>query len=279
MTRSLIITADDLGIDPRRDDGILLAYARGAITQASLMVRGPSAARAARDSMRIGLPIGLHLDLTETPACAPHAAIRSLLDTTGNKLGKHGLREAVARGIVERAHVEEETRAQLRAFRALTGVDATHVDGHQHVHTIPALATWLAPVLREASVRTTRIPEQHDVHVDDPKSAAFYRSVASDAAASRARYAAEGIGSTEAFIGLDLMGFASSAEKLDAALRSITTGSIELMCHPGFIGTGIDDFNESPAREHELAVLLSLPFAQSVEAGRVRLTSFSSLHR
>lgn len=275
MTRSLIITADDLGIDPRRDDGILLAYARGAITQASLMVRGPSAARAARDAMRIGLPIGLHLDLTETPACAPREAIPSLLDASGNKLGKHGLRAAVAQGIVERAHVEEETRAQLRAFRALTGVDATHVDGHQHVHTVPALAAWLAPVFREASVRTTRIPEQRAVHVDDPKSAAFYRSVAHDAATSRALYAAEGISSTEAFIGLDLMGFASSPAKLEEALLGIATGSIELMCHPGFIGSGIDDFNESPAREHELAVLLSLPFAQAVEAGRVRLVSFS----
>ena len=52
MTRpaQLIITADDLGIDPRRDDGILEAWTRGAITQASLLVGGKAAAAAARQS-------------------------------------------------------------------------------------------------------------------------------------------------------------------------------------------------------------------------------------
>jgi predicted glycoside hydrolase/deacetylase ChbG (UPF0249 family) len=275
--RALIITADDLGIDPRRDDGILLCFARGAITQASLMVRGKSAESAAIAAKRIGLPMGLHLDLTETPPSAEPSSIASLLDADGNKLGKHGLRDAVARGVVHREHVEREADAQIAAFTRLTGVPPRHVDGHQHVHTIPELAAFLAPVFARHGVKTTRIPEQAEVHVDSPDAAAFYRAVAGDGRTSRAIFAASGITSTDAFIGLDLMGLASAKDALARAWEASEGASVELMTHPGFIGEGIDDFNVSPAREHELRVLTSEPFAVLIARGALRLISFTDL--
>lgn len=278
MTTTLVITADDLGIDPRRDDGILVAFARGAITQASLMVTGRSAESAVRAARRIGLPLGLHLDLTETPPSAPERAIASLLDAHGSKRGKHGLREALARGEIVDTHVAVEARAQIDLFTAMVGAPPSHVDGHQHAHCVPALAAILAPVLAEAGVRTTRIPEQRAVNVPDETAARFYRSVSDDGARARAVYAAHGITSTTRFVGLDLMGAASAPEKLEAAVRAeLDAASIELMCHPGYVGEGIDDFNQSPAREHELRVLCSLPFAALEREGEVRLASFAAL--
>ena len=278
MTARLVITADDLGIDPRRDDGILEAFARGAITQASLMVGGPSAKSGAEAARRAGLPLGLHLDLTEMPASAPRDAIESLLDVDGNKLGKHGLRAALARGDIDLAHVASETEAQLVAFAGLVGASATHADGHQHIHTVPELAAAIAPVLARAGVRTTRIPEQREVNVRDPDAARFYRSVAEDGARARPVYTQHGVRSTEAFVGLDLMGSASAAGRLRDAVRALEGAvSVELMCHPGFVGTLGDDFNRSPDREHELNVLLSHPFAALIEEGTFRLASFAEL--
>ena len=157
------------------------------------------------------------------------------------------------------------------------GSPAAHVDGHQHAHTVPFLAEALAPVLAARGVLTTRIPEQREVHVTDPIAARFYESVSADAARARSIYERHGVRSTEAFVGLDLMGAASSAERLRAAVeRCRGARSVELMCHPGYPGHGVDAFNESPDREHELEVLLSHPFAPLVEAGRVTLGSFSS---
>ncbi|MBX3272957.1 MAG: ChbG/HpnK family deacetylase [Sandaracinaceae bacterium] len=278
MSTALVITADDLGLDPRRDDGIFDAFARGAITQASFMVTGPSAASAAERARACGLPVGLHLDLTETPPSAPPDQIASLLDAEGAKLGKHGLREALAAGRVERAHVEREARAQLTAFARAFGAPPDHVDGHQHVHAVPALAELLAPVLAEAGVKSTRIPEQREVRVEDPDKARFYRSVADDGARARAIFARAGVGSTEAFVGLDLMGAAASPERLrDAVAACAGAASVELMCHPGYVGVSWDDFNRSPEREHELAVLLAHPFAPLVATGAVRLASFATL--
>lgn len=276
----VVITADDLGIDERRDDGILEAHARGAISQASLLVRGASSQRAAARAKGAGLSLGLHLDLTETPSCAPPASISSLLDAQRRKLGKHGLREALARGRVRPEHIARECHAQLDLFAALTGQRATHVDGHQHVHCIPAVAAVLAPLFAARGVRTTRIAEQPRVNVDDPGRRAFYRSVSEDAARARAIYAMYGVASTDAFAGLDAMGRASSREAVErAVLDSVERGarSLEFMCHPGYAGHGVDDFNESPEREHELRVLTSLPLTSYLTDGRVALVSFDAI--
>ena len=43
---SLIVTADDLGISPERDEGIFQAFSDGIITNASLLVNGCSAREA-----------------------------------------------------------------------------------------------------------------------------------------------------------------------------------------------------------------------------------------
>jgi predicted glycoside hydrolase/deacetylase ChbG (UPF0249 family) len=268
----VVITADDLGIDPRRDDGIFAAFAAGAITQASLLVGGRNAVDAAARARRVGLPLGLHLDLTEMPASA--ADVGTLLDSAGAKLGKHGLRAAVTRGAVARAHVEREAAAQLERFAQLSGAPARHVDGHQHVHVVPALAAWLAPLLAAHGVASVRIPWEAEVRIADPAQQRFYQGVRDDAAAARALYAGAGLGSTWAFVGLELMGGAAGGERLAAAVQAAPGASLEVMTHPGYRGRGVDAFNEAPAREHELAVLLERPLHRL--AG-VEMCSFDAL--
>ncbi|MGH7438515.1 MAG: ChbG/HpnK family deacetylase [Polyangiaceae bacterium] len=267
----LVITADDLGIDARRDDGIFEALAAGAVTQASLLVAGPSGRTAAERVRREGWSVGLHLDLTETPAVA--ADVPSLVDARGRKLGKHGLRRAIARGAVDVTHVAREAEAQIALFSSRIGRPPVHVDGHQHVHVLPELTETLASVFRDAGVKSTRIPEQSPVDAEP-----FYRRVSEDAHAARTVYARQGIASTEAFVGLDRMGAASDGERLAEAVRAhAVLRSVEVMTHPGHVGSGWDDFNESPVREHELAVLLARPFAKLVAGGVASLSSFRTL--
>ena len=64
------IVADDYGMSTFRTDGILSCFTAGSLSQASLMVRGDDASRAARLARRAGLPLGLHLNLTEGPCAA-----------------------------------------------------------------------------------------------------------------------------------------------------------------------------------------------------------------
>ena len=274
----LVITADDLGIDPRRDEGIFAAHAAGAITQASLMVGGPSAGEAARRAQGAGLTLGLHLDLSEMPPLAAKERIPTLLDGRGEKLGKHGLRLALARGSVALGHVVLETEAQLDAFAALTGQCARHVDGHQHIHCVPEVAGVLAPVFERRGVRSTRAPQPAAARVADSDANRIYEKMCMDAAHARAIYARFGVQSTHGFIGLDLVGAASDPGRLRELVTTHAFGtSVELVCHVGFMGVGGDDFNRSPDREGELRVLCARPFAPLVDRGVVELVNFDEL--
>jgi predicted glycoside hydrolase/deacetylase ChbG (UPF0249 family) len=275
---NLVVTADDLGIDPRRDDGIFEAFEHGVITHTSLLVGGPSSASAAERARRDGWPVGLHLNLTEGTPAAKASDVATLLDASGQKLGKHGLRDAASRGEVSLAHVARETEAQIARFEALMGHGPRHIDGHQHVHVIPELVETLATVFADQNVGSTRIPEQRVVHGDTSAAHRFYENVSREAAVARAIYARQGIASTEAFVGLDVMGIESSGARLRDAVRAVSSlSSAEVMCHPGHVGTGWDDFNQSPDREHELGVLLARPFAALVELRAVKLARFADL--
>nr|KAF6404392.1 YdjC chitooligosaccharide deacetylase-like protein [Molossus molossus] len=134
----LVVTADDFGYCPRRDEGIVEAFLAGAVTSVSLLVNGATAESAAELARRHQIPTGLHANLSEGrpigPACH---GVSSLLSPEGFFLGKMGFREAVAAEDVSFSEVREELEAQLSRFQELLGRNPTHVDGHQHVHVIP----------------------------------------------------------------------------------------------------------------------------------------------
>lgn len=62
--------------------------------------------------------------------------------------GKHGFRDALARGAIVIEHVLAECRAQLEWYRTKLGTMPTHIDGHHHVHVLPLLAEPLAALFR-----------------------------------------------------------------------------------------------------------------------------------
>jgi chitin disaccharide deacetylase len=104
--RLLVVNADDFGLSPGINDGILEAHAKGIVTSTSLMVSAPAADGAARAaSGHEGLSIGLHF---VDDGCAD-------LDNTREATRSFG--------------------AQLERFRELVGRDPTHVDSHHHVHS------------------------------------------------------------------------------------------------------------------------------------------------
>lgn len=273
----LLVTADDLGISPFRDRGIFDAFARGAIQQASLLVAGPTAAQAAAEAKQRGLPLGLHLDLTETPTCAATEDVASLLLPEGGKRGRFGLAEALAGGWVDLAHVRRETIAQIERFKDLTGAWPSHMDGHHHVHVLAPLVATLAEVCQQHAIRTTRIPHEPLPMAQD-RVGDYYRQVSAAAKVARGVYRDRGIDSTEAFLGMGHMGEALQVERLRTALAAlIAVDSVELMCHPGYASPTGDPFDQSPARESELQVLSQHPWATLQASGQLELGSFRTL--
>lgn len=280
--RRLIVNADDLGSGPGRDAGILELFAAGAVTSASLLVNGPTAAAAATAAVAAGLPLGLHLNLSEGQ---PLTGGDALAGADGRLRGKSGARRALAAGDIDAAALAREIRAQFDAFVALTGELPSHVDGHHHIHVEPAVAAVLAPIMaREYGVCCVRLPRQRglaEIALDaadaefDPD---FHGAVAAAAEAAAPVFAAHGVYSTTAFLGQSTMGGRLRAETIAAALAGLAAElrptpenplAVELMVHPGYPEHGdetgdFDDFARSPARAHEMAVLAGADWLAAV---------------
>src|SRR5947209_9014160 len=136
MKRFLIVNADDFGMSPGVNKGIIEAHERGVVTSASLMVRWPAAvAAAAYARSHPQLAVGLHVDLGES-------AYRG---ETWERIY-----EVVAAD--DRDAVAAEVARQFNAFQRLVGRGPTHLDSHQHVHRDEPLRSLLTALARDLGV-------------------------------------------------------------------------------------------------------------------------------
>lgn len=136
MERYLIVNADDFGMSPGVNRGVIEAHQRGIVTSTSLMVRWPDAAGAA--SMALAEPnlsVGLHVDL-------------------GEWVWREGSRDVLylVADPTDAAAVTREVQAQLATFRCLVGRDPSHLDSHQHVHRREPVRTILTDLAGELGI-------------------------------------------------------------------------------------------------------------------------------
>jgi len=118
MSKYLIVNADDFGLSPGVNRGIIEAAENGILTSASLMVRQPAAADAASYARKaLKISVGLHLDLGEwVYQNGEWVPLYSVVPTT------------------DAAAVASEVKRQFELFQTLMDQPPTHVDSHQHVH-------------------------------------------------------------------------------------------------------------------------------------------------
>jgi predicted glycoside hydrolase/deacetylase ChbG (UPF0249 family) len=132
-TKHLIVNADDFGQSTGINDGVIEAYERGVVRSASLMVRWPAAAEAARYAKaHPDLSVGLHLDLGEW-AYRVNGWI-PLYEVV--RTDDHGA-------------VAEEISRQFSTFKRLMGQNPTHIDSHQHAHRVESVCSTLKGIAHE----------------------------------------------------------------------------------------------------------------------------------
>lgn len=134
MPGLLIVNADDFGFSRRVTESALQAFRAGAISSATAMVWMRDSGRAASTASELGLPLGLHLNLTaEFTSTSVPAAARSRQRKLVEHLGRRG-----EGGVGRNAGrvVGDAVRDQLERLAETYG-EPTHVDGHHHVHLKP----------------------------------------------------------------------------------------------------------------------------------------------
>jgi predicted glycoside hydrolase/deacetylase ChbG (UPF0249 family) len=286
--RALIIHADDLGLTPSVNAGILAAYRAGAVRSASLMVTTPGFDDAVALARRHpDLDLGVHLSLTTGQPCLPAADIPSLVDAAGrfHPLGRW-LRLALRRRL-DAAEVAAELTAQTARALA-TGLSFSHLDGHHHIHLFePATPSVAAlarchhlPAVRRSDER--RLPSASPVIARllrvRPLGAAWRRRWLLALASRRAGRILAGLAHADYFAGLPLLGRGLDAGQLVDLVAALPAGTTELMCHPGYGDRLLAALDPGAApREREVALLTNPDLRAALRAARVELIRVTDL--
>ncbi|MBJ6761712.1 ChbG/HpnK family deacetylase [Myxococcaceae bacterium JPH2] len=269
----LIVNADDLGLHPSLDAGILKAHREGIVTSATLLSTGPTAPEAARQAREQGLAVGVHLALStrlpsaasDVPTVAPQGRLRQSWATFAR---------AWLTGQVQRDELERELSAQVSRARAL-GVDVDHLDGHQHLHVLPGVRA-IVEALAERERLPLRWPDAMPrlgwLRAPGPALKTTVLAVL----ARTAPLASPNLRRVSA-------GGVFEAGRLDepallAVLDSLPAGDFELGCHPG---DGTPHVPEDPAWtygwEAELAALTSPRVRERLRERDVALSTYRAL--
>ncbi|XP_028400315.1 carbohydrate deacetylase-like [Dendronephthya gigantea] len=266
----LIVTADDFGYSMQRDKGIIQAFNNGIITRASLLVNGQTAQTTAVTlAGKHGLPLGLHLNLTEGKPVLENDGSSLMSEGTVYFRGKFGFREALSRGEIDMMHVKDEVEAQIETYIKLVGYPPNHVDGHQHIHICPEIRDTIAQVMISYSLHQIRIPLEPHLASWFDGNTVFYNHIFKEAKTAMDVYNKYQIRYPQAFMGISLMGKHMTTERIIQTYKATRTAAhqrpsvCEFMVHPGYpcfgnqggCGEGPDEFARSEEREHELNVL------------------------
>ncbi len=157
MPGRLIVNADDFGIGPGINEGILRLAERGRITSLTALACGKHFAEGMKRlrALSLNVGVGVHLCLDEERPVLPPAEVPSLVTAQGFLKSRSRLLLDVSLGRVSLAEVRRELEAQVRRFLDC-GVTPTHFDGHGHIHLLPALADVIGGLAQSYGLGKTR---------------------------------------------------------------------------------------------------------------------------
>jgi len=250
MNRQVIINADDFGLSPAVNRGIIEAFKAGGITSTSLMVNMPGF----DDAVQLAhsypdLSVGLHFNLTYGRPVSDPASVPSLVKEDG---AFHG--EAIARTWDSR-DVSRELTAQWNRF-VKTGLHPTHLDSHHLLHQHhPEIYKVMAHKAYKEGVPLRRVQISHSLNdVPSPRMTDY--------------------------ILLDFYGGDEGRQRLRQHLLSIQEGVTEIICHPGYVDdTLLEHSTWIEIREQELALFANPEVANTLAAIGVSPVNYRVLQR
>ena len=273
--RWLVVTADELGLSSRRNQGIVNAHCKGIVTSASLLPYGPAFREAVKVAKALpNLDIGVHLNLSEgEPLVLGH---KSLVGPDGKFLGRQEARRRARESQFDLREIEREVEAQIETVKA-AGVKITHLNSVDHMHIRGNLAHSIAIVAKKHGLRCFRCPADKVRPPSfklDPERLAAVQEYHQSALNAVGVYGAQRMRSTENFGGAALTGFLTPDLLLET-IRSLPEGLTELMVHPG-IRSAESGF-EGPDREREVEALTDPRLKPLLKELGIGLTHFGKL--
>ncbi len=278
--KRLIVNADDFGLSPEVNAGIMRAHRNGILRSASLMVAEP-AARAAAGLARDNpdLDVGLHAVVCRGRSLLDGARLGAAIGPSGQFIDSPvaaGMRYFFDRSL--RAAMTDELRAQVERHLELVGY-LNHIDGHLNFHVHPLFADILVNLAVEYKVPCIRLPRErvmttlrlrHDNAARKLVESAIFRTLSR----RTLRLMTErGLTSTDALFGLHQSGNLSE-DYVVGVIDRIRDGTTELYFHPA---ADIGGIPPSAAAQLEVEILTSPRVRNAIVRNGIELITFADL--
>ena len=285
-SKVLIVTADDFGIRPEINAGIIKGHKDGIITSAALLVNG----MATNDAVQLSeenpnLEVGLHLSLVEGYCLSGG---QSLVDREEYFPGRSCLHRqwraflaAFLRRRISKIELKNEMRIQIETFlRARKSIP--FLNSTQHVHLLPSIQDIVLSLCEEYGIRWVRVP------LPGEKMNFSIRGLQLEILkwfgkkfVNRAQRSKINPSFPDTFLGFEESGNLSEQQILDL-IEGLKPGVTELMTHPGhespFLRARLNGYRNF-SWESELQTLVSPAIRDRIEARNIQLCSFSEAGR
>jgi chitin disaccharide deacetylase len=286
--RRLIVNADDFGLTPGVNRGIVECHAHGIVTSATLMANAggfSDAVRLSQSAPQLG--VGCHVVLVDgTPLLAP-TEISSLVTQSSNGGSfRNGLTAFALRALrrqLDPEEIEAEATAQIRKLCA-AGIAITHLDTHKHTHIFPRVLESLVRAAKNCGIRAIRNPfgplGMMKV-VDRPVLWMRWFKVAALqglAEKFRALVKSAAMVTPDGTVGIISTG-ALDERLFRSFIERLPEGTWELVCHPGYNDADLRGIRTRlrDSRERELRILTSGSSRDLIARGGVELISYRDL--
>jgi hopanoid biosynthesis associated protein HpnK len=283
MKTYVIVNADDFGLDPGINRGIIEAHCRGIVTSASLMPTGDAFEEAiALARKHEELSLGIHLTLVEGRPVLPAERIPSLVAADGGFLKTPwGFVKRWAAGQIRLGEVQQELEAQVAKVTE-RGIRIDKLDSHMHLHLLPGIFQTVVQVARKHQIKGIRLPREDFRWRGSRCIAGSAKQVVLRCLAFlQARH----VRSAALFCPDYLCGITESGQMTaDALLRTLSSlrpGITEIMVHPGYHDGEMESWSLSRRykREHELIALTASQVKELVKRLQIELVSYRTVHR
>ncbi len=235
--KQLIINADDFGLHPLINKGIIEGHTRGMLTSTSIMPSAlyfDEAVLLAKANPDLG--IGIHLTLVGGVRPVLQSGIDSLLTNDGVFPEDYTVfAKKWYTGSIRKSELERELRAQIE--KVLTaGIKPTHIDSHQHMHVLPGIAGMVIRLCGEYGITKIRMPGEN-IFWSGGFNAGLGRKAGRDGlsfctALAKRKARKAGLIFPEHFFGM-LVGGNLNEQLVKNILLKLPDGTNEIMTHPG----------------------------------------------
>ncbi|MEL4457158.1 carbohydrate deacetylase [Lutimonas vermicola] len=285
--KSIIVTADDLGLDPSINRGILEAYKNGLVTCSALLMNAPSTDEGiaiAKDNP--GLEVGIHLSIVEGFSLRNiHSTITSKTAYFENGIclrrDWHDFLKCYLKGNINFKELEEEFELQIGKFKSHFNT-IPFLNSTQHLHLLPGIWKIVLKLCKRHEINYVRLPKMTFPDRLWLNKRMFYLLPFS-ILGSYCRFSLRNtqIQTTDFMVGMQFSG-SVTVDRLKFILSNLRTGTSEIMLHPGYhsdylvkqLPTSYNNF----LWEDELKAATSLDTKFYIESNKINLLKFSDVN-